>query len=156
MSYLPIFLNLKESSILVVGGGSVALQKIKNLIQFTKNITIVSPCVQEEIKSFKLPILEEEYKSHHLKNIQIVFACTSSDSTNSQVLKEAHSQNILVQTVHHPKESDFISPAIFSFNKIFFALSSLGKDLKKTVSYRNILRKFLENTPNFFEKSQPK
>ncbi len=39
MSYFPIYLNLEDKKILLVGGGSIALEKLNKLLEFTRNIT---------------------------------------------------------------------------------------------------------------------
>ena len=43
MDYLPIFINLRQKSCLVVGGGDIALRKIKLLLKAQAIITCVSP-----------------------------------------------------------------------------------------------------------------
>ena len=41
----PIFINLKEKSVLVVGAGDIALRKIVLLIKAGKNITVIAEVI---------------------------------------------------------------------------------------------------------------
>ena len=49
MSYFPLFVDLKDKNILIVGGGNVAFRKIVKLLPFEAKITIVSPKICSEI-----------------------------------------------------------------------------------------------------------
>ena len=41
--YMPISLTIKDKKCLVVGGGTVALRKVENLMEFELPITVVAP-----------------------------------------------------------------------------------------------------------------
>lgn len=43
MAYFPLFVDLKDKNILVIGGGKVAFRKVLKLIPFEAKIIIVSP-----------------------------------------------------------------------------------------------------------------
>ena len=54
MAYFPLFVDLKDKNVLVVGGGGVAYRKVIKLLPFEANITLVAPeiCVElEEVLS---------------------------------------------------------------------------------------------------------
>jgi uroporphyrin-III C-methyltransferase/precorrin-2 dehydrogenase/sirohydrochlorin ferrochelatase len=42
MENFPIFLNLKKKSVLVIGGGDIALRKVKLLIKVKPEIKIIA------------------------------------------------------------------------------------------------------------------
>ncbi|MFV0425014.1 MAG: NAD(P)-dependent oxidoreductase, partial [Bacilli bacterium] len=54
-------LTLENKRILVVGGGSVALRKIKKLQKYNCKITLVSPACVEEIRNLNIEIIESEF-----------------------------------------------------------------------------------------------
>ena len=41
--FFPMFVDLSDKKIVVVGGGNIATRRIKTLLQFTRNITAVAP-----------------------------------------------------------------------------------------------------------------
>ena len=48
---LPIFLKLEKEPCLVIGGGKIALQKIKQLKASNAKVTVSAPSIIEEIRS---------------------------------------------------------------------------------------------------------
>ena len=38
--YFPMFIDLSDKKIVVVGGGNIATRRIRTLLQFTRNITV--------------------------------------------------------------------------------------------------------------------
>lgn len=49
--YYPIFMDLKDQSILVVGGGNVALRKVQTLLKHGAVVRVVSPEIVPELRS---------------------------------------------------------------------------------------------------------
>ena len=43
MAYFPLFVDLKDKNVLVVGGGRVAAGKAEKLLAFGARITLVAP-----------------------------------------------------------------------------------------------------------------
>ena len=47
--FFPMFVDLSDKKIVVVGGGNIATRRIKTLLQFTRNITAVAPKTTMEL-----------------------------------------------------------------------------------------------------------
>ena len=39
--YFPLFIDLSDKNIVVAGGGNIATRRVKTLLKFTRNITVV-------------------------------------------------------------------------------------------------------------------
>ena len=68
MAYFPLFVNLEGRRVLVVGGGKIAARRIRTLLEFGCEITVVAPEVGEELLEMLDPdagtvYAEEERKS---------------------------------------------------------------------------------------------
>ena len=41
--YFPMFIDLSDKNIVVVGGGNIATRRVKTLLSFTRNIRVIAP-----------------------------------------------------------------------------------------------------------------
>jgi len=130
MKYFPVFLDAKNISAMVVGGGEVATRKIELLLKSTTNITVMSEkictSIERLINLHQLTWLQHNYESGHLTNINLVIAATDSVSINKSVYLEATPLNILTNVVDQPELCTYITPAIIDRSPMLIALSSSG------------------------------
>ncbi|MCP3660471.1 MAG: bifunctional precorrin-2 dehydrogenase/sirohydrochlorin ferrochelatase [Bacteroidetes bacterium] len=141
--YLPIFLDITDKKILIIGGGNIALQKIESLLKFTGNITVIATHILEKIKSKKVLCFEKIYDKTDIENFYLVYACTNNKELNKKIKQDAERINTLVNVVDNPQLCDFISPAIHQSNDFVIAVSSGGKDTKGAINLRNTIKEFL-------------
>ena len=65
---IPIGLNLKNKSVLIVGAGKVALRKAKLFLSQEAKVTIVSPCILDEFLDLDVICIVDRYEKKHLEN----------------------------------------------------------------------------------------
>jgi len=106
MDNFPIFLEIKNKPVLVIGGGDIAYRKIKLLIKSKPNIKVVAQNVCEEIldlkEKYSIDILKKEF---HLDDIEfpiIIIAATNNKLLNKQIAKEGLRKKIPVNVVDQP------------------------------------------------------
>ena len=140
-----IELNLEGRNVLVVGGGSIALRKVKTLLPTGARITVVAPQILPEFKALAeseplLSLKEREYEPLDLCGIFMVFICTDKPAVNAVVNNDAHARRILVNNACDYRSGDFIVPARMNFGKnIAVTVStqghapSLAKKLKQKI-----------------------
>jgi len=110
----PLFLNLVQQPVLVVGGGTVGLRKSKGLVECAARVMVVSPVF---VPGFDmLPDVERvqaTYAQTHMarKMWRLVFAATDVPAVNAQVQKHAVAAGILCCRADEPDEGDFSSGA---------------------------------------------
>jgi len=131
MEYLPLFVDIKGRSCLVVGGGDIAARKSGLLLKAQASVTIVSPAVsattQALIDAGKVIWLNEKFAAKHLQDRLLVIAATDNETVNRDVHAQAKAQNILVNVADSPELCDFILPSILDRSPIVVAVSSGGK-----------------------------
>jgi precorrin-2 dehydrogenase/sirohydrochlorin ferrochelatase len=129
--YYPIFLNIQGRKCLVIGGGEVALRKVKMLLEHGANVEVVSPVFCPELKQFSasktLRAIQRDYKPKDLQHVFIVIAATDDAKTNERVAAEARRLGVLTNVVDDPKNSDFIVPSYFERGDIIIAVSTSGR-----------------------------
>ena len=47
--FFPMFIDLSDKNIVVVGGGKIATRRVKTLLSFTRNIRVIAPKVTREM-----------------------------------------------------------------------------------------------------------
>lgn len=137
--YLPLFINLEGKKCVVVGGGKVAERKIKTLLKYGANITVVSPEITKNIAKLvekkKIQYLKKKYSSEDIEDAFLVIAATSDSSINQQILNDA---KFLVNSVEsslsiNSSNISVIFPALFERDSLQIAVSTDFPALSKTI-----------------------
>ncbi|MGE8723120.1 precorrin-2 dehydrogenase/sirohydrochlorin ferrochelatase family protein [Leptospira terpstrae] len=128
----PIFLNLENKNILIVGGGNACLEKLVGLEFTGANLHVISIDFSEEVKTFlnKYPNIKVEkraIKEEDLNHREIIFLATSDPDTNRNFRKIGKEKGIWVNSVDDPKNCDFYSSSTVSIGPVQFAISTDGK-----------------------------
>ncbi len=148
-SLFAIEMNLEGKNVLVVGGGRIALRKVKTLLPTGARITVVAPMMDPEFHSLgsassptldKVPelgrraslsslvLLERPYETSDLRGVFMVFICTDQPAINAQVSNDARARRILVNNACDYLDGDFIVPARMDFGEnITVTVSTQGK-----------------------------
>ncbi|MDG3088080.1 NAD(P)-dependent oxidoreductase [Vibrio hannami] len=130
MQYFPLFMDLNNKPVLVVGGGEVASRKVESLVRAGANVTIVSPVISETLKQLvkdeKCDWQKRKYQSEVVTKFVQVWATTNNSDLNHKVYQDAKQKNILVNVVDDKPYCDFITPSMINRGKIQVAISSGG------------------------------
>ena len=146
-----IELNLEGRNVLVVGGGRIALRKVKTLIPTGARITVVAPQFDPEFnalcrhserseessqfsnsasaeQSLSITLKQRPYEPLDLRGIFMVFICTDQPAVNAQVSNDARARRILVNNACDYLDGDFIVPARMDFGEnIAVTVSTQGR-----------------------------
>ena len=129
-----IELNLEGRNVLVVGGGRIALRKVKTLIPTGAHITVVAPQFDPEFEMLKadehssITLKQRPYEPLDLRCVFMVFICTDQPAVNAQVSNDARARRILVNNACDYLDGDFIVPARMDFGEnIAVTVSTQGR-----------------------------
>ncbi|OED42530.1 uroporphyrinogen-III C-methyltransferase [Endozoicomonas sp. (ex Bugula neritina AB1)] len=130
MDYLPLFFDLKNQSVLLIGGGQVALRKARLLSRAGAKLHVVSKTVCDELAQLVDQqmgcLVYGEYQATQLQNVKLVIAATDDEELNKRVHKDATAINVPVNVVDNPALCTFIVPAIVDRSPIVIGVSSGG------------------------------
>jgi precorrin-2 dehydrogenase/sirohydrochlorin ferrochelatase len=131
MPYFPIFLDLSDHNVVVVGGGEVAERKVKSLLAYGCQIYVVAPHLGLHLRQLvaqeKIHHVSHEALDRLLDDAFIVIAATDDAKVNSQIASQAKERGILVNVVDKPEECTFIMPSIAKSGDLQIAISTTGK-----------------------------
>jgi len=130
--YYPICLNIKDKKCVVVGGGEVALRKVKSLIEADAKVVVISPeiipSLKELVKKNKITYVNQEYKSKYIKkDTFLVIAASNDKQLNAKIAHDADKLNLLINVVDSPKLGNFILPATLRRGKLIISISTSGQ-----------------------------
>jgi uroporphyrin-III C-methyltransferase/precorrin-2 dehydrogenase/sirohydrochlorin ferrochelatase len=129
MENYPIFVKLQDQPCLVVGGGEVALRKIRLLQSAGAKITVIAPDICKGITQEFGPNIQhnrKKYEDSDIGNYRLITAATNDVNINAQVSARAQALNIPVNVVDQPELCSFITPSIIDRSPVILAISTGG------------------------------
>jgi uroporphyrin-III C-methyltransferase/precorrin-2 dehydrogenase/sirohydrochlorin ferrochelatase len=149
MSLLPIFLNLEGRPALLVGAGTVALEKIGTLLKTGARLRVIAPSARAEIRELarerKLELMLREFESGDLDGNFIVIAATDVPGVNAAVYREAVARGIPCNSVDDIPNCDFFFGSVVRRGDLQVAISTAGES--PAVAQR-LRREIDEQLPN--------
>jgi len=124
--YYMACLDLEGRSVLVVGGGTVAVEKVRGLLECGARVTVVAPESVRELRALPVEWIERGYHSSDLRARFLVVAATSSTPLNRRVFADAEARNVLCNVVDVPELCSLILPAVHRQGPIAVAVSTGG------------------------------
>ncbi|HYM61119.1 MAG TPA: bifunctional precorrin-2 dehydrogenase/sirohydrochlorin ferrochelatase [Thermoanaerobaculia bacterium] len=129
--YYPIYLDVEDRDVLIVGGGSVCQRKAETMLRYGARVTIVAPRVTDEIaewaKSGRVTVALKSYDELDLDGRSMVIASTDDPCVNARIARDCRRRRIPVNVVDVPHLCEFIVPAIVETGSIQIAVSTGGK-----------------------------
>jgi len=131
LQYLPVCLKLKDTPVVLVGGGTVATRKARLLLRAGANLTVVSPKITTELEDALLESggvwQQSEYTETDVHGKKLVIAATPNSQVNQRVHDDATALSLPVNVVDNPALCTFIFPSIIDRDPIIIAVSSSGQ-----------------------------
>jgi uroporphyrin-III C-methyltransferase/precorrin-2 dehydrogenase/sirohydrochlorin ferrochelatase len=130
MDHLPIFLNVKGTRSLVVGGGFLAARKADLLLRAGCKLTVIAPALGEELihlaETHNFDHKTGELTAQDLAGCKVVFGCSHDNAINQHLCELAAAARILVNVSDKPDSCDFIMPAVVDRSPLLVAIASSG------------------------------
>lgn len=131
MNTLPLFFNLKNRSVLIIGGGEVAIRKATLIKSAGANITVIAKNIADELKVLLKEdhhqLIVKEYERLDLNaGFAFCIAATNDNKLNRQIYQDCKTLNLPVNVVDTLELCDFIFPAIVDRDPITIGISSNG------------------------------
>ena len=142
--YYPIFLDLRSKPVVVIGGGKVALRKVKSLLEAQAQVTVISPEILDDLRALPIQVLERSYQDGDLRGHALVFATTNKRAVNALIAHDAAALGIPSNIADAPEECGFIVPARLTEGDLQIAVSTGGRDPQRAVAVRDRLQQILK------------
>ncbi len=132
MDHLPVFLNVKDTPCLVVGGGEVAARKVALLLRAGAQVTVISPALSpglaELVETGDISHTAKIFSPHEdgLKGYRLVLVASDDAALDKAVSDSARRQGVPVNVADRPDLCDFVLPSVVDRSPVVVAVSSGG------------------------------
>lgn len=145
MAYFPMFIDIEKKKCLVAGGGTVALRKVRVLLDFGAQITVVAPQIDPQILQLtgNVCVKERTFEPEDLKECVLVVAATDDVRENHRIARMAQKKHIPVNAVDQQENCSFIFPSYLKHRDLVGAFSSAGNSPVLTQYLKESLKEIL-------------
>ena len=130
MKYFPVFLNVAQRPIALVGGGAAAVAKLRLLLKTEADITVYDPAPAAQIRAWAqadlLKISKAPLTLDQARQAQLIYAASEDDSCDARTQKIAQSARTWFNWVDNLEQSQFITPAIVDRDPVTVAIGTEG------------------------------
>ena len=129
--YYPIFIDIEDRNVVIIGGGNVCARKAETMMKYGARVTVISPEFTDEIEGWardgRLALKRKKYDASDVDGVNIVIASTDDQSVNEQIAADCRARRIPVNVVDVTPLCEFIVPAIIEKGSVQIAVSTGGK-----------------------------
>jgi uroporphyrin-III C-methyltransferase/precorrin-2 dehydrogenase/sirohydrochlorin ferrochelatase len=137
----PVFLKLERRRVLLVGGGAVALSKLRSLVGTGARLRVVAPEVHPEIAASGVSIERRGFVAADLDDVWLVIAAATK-AVNREVGRAAEARHVFVNAVDDPGSASAYLGGVVRKGGVLVAVSTQGQ----APALAGLLREALEAT----------
>jgi siroheme synthase-like protein len=144
-SFFPLWLDLENQPVLVIGAGKVALRRTKSLIPSKPNLVVIAPEGLPEFSRWNsegfISFYQRGYQETDLEDQRLVFACTDDSDLNQRIVNTAQQRGIWAEGCTPESGGDMHPGSLIRRGGLSIAISSSGTAPMLT----RVLRECLED-----------
>ncbi|HEU5140696.1 MAG TPA: NAD(P)-binding protein [Bacillales bacterium] len=142
MDSYPLMVDIENKKAIVIGGGKVALRKIRSLLRARADVVVISPKTVPAIEKLEtegnLIWCRKEFSPDDLSDAFLVIAATNHREVNEAVAHSAYPRQ-LVNVADNPNLGNFHMPSVLDRGRLTIAVSTGGASPGLTQKIRDEL-----------------
>jgi uroporphyrin-III C-methyltransferase/precorrin-2 dehydrogenase/sirohydrochlorin ferrochelatase len=123
-SLYPVFLKLDGLPVVVVGGGTVAAQKLDGLLAAGARVTVIAPEASAEVRR-RATVIERAFRPEDLDGARWVVAA-ATPAVNREVAAAAAARGLFVNAVDDPRAASAYLGGVVRRGEVEVAISTGG------------------------------
>ena len=150
----PVMLDMENKEVLIIGGGLVALRKLRLIRRTGAHVTVIAkdvcPMVAEKAEKGEIKLIQRSFAMTDINLIRPFFVCAATDDAqlNSQIAGFCQSQGMLVNTITEPGDGNVIVQASIDRGQFAVNISTFGQSPGFSRALRQYLETFLDKDLN--------
>ena len=150
--FFPLFINIENKEVLIIGGGKIGGRKAQTLREYGGNITVYSEKVTEEtiladenIKVVNRNVSHDEDEIKELvKKYFLVVAATDDKELNDRISHVCMCENILVNNVSSKTEMNAMFTAVVKNDEFQIGIGSYGKSCRRSKALKGKVQEIID------------
>lgn len=138
---------MDSKKVLFIGAGTIAFRRLKRVLDFTKDITIISSdiCNQVKVKGqeHNLKIEKRDYKEGDIEGFDIVIVAVNNISLQEKIYLECKGKRILYNCCDIQEYCDFIFPSYIKEGDLTITISTNGSSPAFAKSFKEYIKNIL-------------
>ncbi len=122
----PVNLLLTGRRVLVVGGGTVAVEKIQGLLAAEAVVHVVATMVSAAVRDLAVTWEERPYQRGEVLGYRLAVACTDDPRANQAVFDDGEAAGIWVNAADDPERCAYTLPARLDQGRLLVTVSTAG------------------------------
>lgn len=123
----PVFLDLDDVAVLVVGGGRIGARKADGLAAAGARVRVVASEVTEHVDRGSMwEVREKSFADIDLDDVRLVITATGDHHVDQAISAAARARGIWTNAADQPVDCEFILPAITRSGRVTGAISTDG------------------------------
>jgi len=143
MTHYPVFLDLRDREVVVVGGGTVAERKVRELLDAGARVRVISraltPALEALVESGRIAFRRGEFEETDLEGAWLVLSATDDAEANRRVAEAAARHRLFCNVADAPALCSFLAPALVRRGAVTIAISTGGRSPALAVHLKRLL-----------------
>jgi precorrin-2 dehydrogenase/sirohydrochlorin ferrochelatase len=140
--YYPLFINLKNKKVLIIGGGKVGSRRAKYLLKAGAIVTVISKEFNKEllkVKNRNLRLIKKKTDNKiNYTNYFLIIISTNDKKINEKLTKKIKNKTLVCRADKH-SDGNVVFPAVSKIGKNIVAFTTLGKNPKLSKKLKGLI-----------------
>ena len=147
--WFPLFVDLSDRTVLVVGGGPIAARRVKTLLPFAGRVVVAAPECVDELAALaaegKIEHRPRRFEASDLDGAAIVLCATGDAAADGEVRTLCTERGIPANIASDKDQCDFYFPGVARKGPLVAGVTAGGTDHKKARELTEKIRELLNN-----------
>jgi precorrin-2 dehydrogenase/sirohydrochlorin ferrochelatase len=153
MGWTPLFLQMENKNVLIVGAGEVGSRRAQRFLESGANVVIIAKKVSNDLTDIGAILKPVDEVEKWVEWSDLVVVATGDQELNGYVAKLAGEK--LLNRADYPNEGNLIVPSSFSIGDVQFCIYTKGKSplmarelrkkIQKVIREEDVLQLELQN-----------
>lgn len=140
----PLFIDLRGRPVVVIGGGAVALRRVRALVPFGPELRVIAPTVLPELETLPCRLECRPFAAGDTQGAFLVLAATDCPSLNARICREARENGAWANNASCREDCDFYFPGLVVTEDLVYGFTGTGENHKALRSQINKIKEVLQ------------